>query len=771
MRFSYWLCVVGMAAVLVKQASPQDPALPQAAPPRPPGAGQPVFPNFAPLQQPVPPPVTPATPVPAQTAPAPPAGPPTVYGGLSLNNASLTEVIDLLARQLKINYILDPRVKGGVILNTYGETKDIDTRSLLEAILRINGFGMVKQGDLYRIVPLSDISHLPVPPETKVDPNSIPDDDRTMLNLVFLKYVTADELAKVLEPFQGENARIYVYAPANLLLALDSRRSMRRLMELVAMFDSDQLANQRVRVFAVRNGRPSDLSKELENISKAISLSEKNAPIKFLPIDRINTIIAVAPNPGAFAQVETWLAKLDIPIKAAAGGIKDYVYRVRYGDANSIACSIQALYGQLSGYGAYGGYGGGQSAIMACMGPSMSGFGGGGFGGGGFGGGGFGGGGFGGGGFGGGGFGGGFGGGGLYGGAYGGNPYDRGIYGAGNNAAAYGATPFGTPTGAASPATPGAAAAPGGADLTGSYLGNGAGGLGRGPRVIANPLNNTLLIQATQQEYESMEQLIRDLDIPPRQVLIEAKIYSIDLSHAFSSNIQATLQQLTGSTSHSFIGSLVGDTTNLQAATLVGKSRELLGVVQLMESENRTKVLSAPSVIATDSIPANINVGTTVPTLQGSIASGIGGGSVANAVGNANTGVTLGITARVTPSGIVTMIISQQVSDPTPTTTSSIQSPSFATKSIQTQVTVQDGDTIAIGGMIGESTITTNQGIPVLHRIPFLGAAFGSRSYSKERTELIIFLTPHVIFDSNQMLDATEELKDQVKALRRDIKE
>ncbi|HTC89735.1 MAG TPA: secretin N-terminal domain-containing protein, partial [Bryobacteraceae bacterium] len=178
------------------------------------------------------------------TAPAPPQAtapstPPRVYGGLSLNNASLTEVIDLLARQLKINYILDPRVKGGVILNTYGETKDIDTRSLLETILRINGFGMVKQGDLYRIVPLTDISHLPIPPEMKTDPNSIPEDDRTMLNLVFLKYVTADELAKVLEPFQGENARIYVYAPANLLLMLDSQRSMRRLMEMVALFDSD----------------------------------------------------------------------------------------------------------------------------------------------------------------------------------------------------------------------------------------------------------------------------------------------------------------------------------------------------------------------------------------------------------------------------------------------------------------------------------------------------------------------------------------------------
>ncbi|HUA17954.1 MAG TPA: hypothetical protein VMB25_04360, partial [Bryobacteraceae bacterium] len=160
----------------------------------------------------------PASPqTPSSTAPATPAGPPTVFGGLSLNNVSLTEVIDLLARQLHINYILDPRVKGGVILNTYGETKDIDTRSLLETILRINGFGMVKQGDLYRIVPLTDISHLPLPPEVKTDPNSIPEDDQTMLNLVFLKYVTADELAKVLEPFQGENARLYVYAPANLL--------------------------------------------------------------------------------------------------------------------------------------------------------------------------------------------------------------------------------------------------------------------------------------------------------------------------------------------------------------------------------------------------------------------------------------------------------------------------------------------------------------------------------------------------------------------------
>jgi general secretion pathway protein D len=583
-------------------------------------------------------------------------------------------------------------------------------------------------------------------------------------------------LAKVLEPFQGENARIYVYAPANLLLMLDSQRSMRRLMEMVALFDSDQLANQRVRVFSVKYGRPSDLAKELDNISKAIAMSDKNSPIKFLPIDRINTIIAVAPNPGAFKEVDEWLAKLDVPIRTAAGGIKDYVYRVHYGDATSIACSVQALYGQLSGYG---GYGGGQNAIQACMGPTNSGngfgntYGGGGFGSSSFAGGGFGGGGFGGGGFGGGGYGGGAYGNGGYGGVNGGYGYNGGQY------APSGGSPFSAPAGSVATAGSAAPGTPGAGDLTGTYLGTAPGGgfIGRGPRVIANPLNNTLLIQATQQEYEGLQQLIQELDVPPRQVLIEAKIYSIDLSRTFSSEVTGALASLSGttgttSTAASLLGTLTGGGVNLSASTLVGKSRILSGIVSLMESETNAKIISSPSIIATDSIPASINVGTTVPTEAGSVSSGITG-AVTTGVANVSTGIGLNIVARVSPSGIVTLIINQNVSDPQATDPSltSIQSPSFATKTITTQVTVQDGDTIAIGGQIQESTTRTLSGIPVLDRIPVVGALFGSRSYSKERTELIMFLTPHVIFDSNQLLDASDELKDQIKALRKDIKE
>src|SRR5208283_1600226 len=134
----------------------------------------------------------------------------------------------------------------------------------------------------------------------------------------------------------------------NLLLILDSRRNMRRLMDLVALFDNDALANQRVHMFEVKNGRPADLAKELDTIMKSISLSEKNSPVKFIPIDRINNIIAVAPNPGSFVEVGKWLDKLDVAVKLTAGAVGNHVYRVKYGDAQSIGCSITALFGSLN---------------------------------------------------------------------------------------------------------------------------------------------------------------------------------------------------------------------------------------------------------------------------------------------------------------------------------------------------------------------------------------------------------------------------------------
>jgi general secretion pathway protein D len=128
------------------------------------------------------------------------------------------------------------------------------------------------------------------------------------------------------------------------------------------------------------------------------------------------------------------------------------------------------------------------------------------------------------------------------------------------------------------------------------------------------------------------------------------------------------------------------------------------------------------------------------------------------------------VNARVNSSGVITMLINQQVSAPTSTPTDSIASPSFSNRSFQTQITVQDGDTFAIGGFISENVTESSSGIPFLQRIPVLGAAFGGKSKNTSRDELIVFFTPHVIYDTSSVADATDDLKSGLKHMKSELK-
>jgi general secretion pathway protein D len=300
---------------------------------------------------------------------------------------------------------------------------------------------------------------------------------------------------------------------------------------------------------------------------------------------------------------------------------------------------------------------------------------------------------------------------------------------------------------------------------------------------VPNPFDNTLLIQGTPQEWEQIRRLVDQLDISPRQVLIDAKIYEVDLTGDFSLGVESYLQQkggtnASGITGTQFLGSVGAAGATLTSGILVGQTRQLLALLTASEITTKSKVLSAPSVIATDSIPASITVGSSVPTLSSEAVSPgvtVGGTSqFTNTISNTSTGIGLNILARVNPSGVVTMVINQDVTAPIPNPLSSagasgsnIDSPSFSQRNVSTQVTVEDGDTIAIGGIITESTTETSQGIPYLHRIPYVGALFGAKSNIRQRTELIIFLTPRVIYDTTQITDATDELKQKMRDLKK----
>jgi general secretion pathway protein D len=142
----------------------------------------------------------------------------------------------------------------------------------------------------------------------------------------------------------------------------------------------------------------------------------------------------------------------------------------------------------------------------------------------------------------------------------------------------------------------------------------------------------------------------------------------------------------------------------------------------------------------------------------------------ANNISNVSTGTTLVVNARVNSSGVITMLINQQVSAPTTTASDSIASPSFSNRSFQTQITVQDGDTFAIGGFITETLNEQSSGIPFLSRIPILGAAFGGKSKNTSRDELIVFFTPHVIYDTSGVADASDDLKAGLKLMKKELK-
>ena len=314
-------------------------------------------------------------------------------------------------------------------------------------------------------------------------------------------------------------------------------------------------------------------------------------------------------------------------------------------------------------------------------------------------------------------------------------------------------------------------------DLTGAYMGlssMGQSGYSRGPSVIPNPFDNTILVRSTPQEWAQIQNLLRQIDVPPRQVLIDAKIYELDLNSTYSAGLQSTLDKNTGANSHSISGAGGATTLGLGITDgfLVGHALELLNTLTLAEMHSDARVIAAPSIICTDSIPAVMNVGESVPTLSsqavvGGVTSG-GTNVFSNTIVNQSTGTTLAITSRINSSGVVTMMIDQNVSSPLPgASPGGISSPSFQTRSFTTQVTVQDGDTIAIGGFIQESNTNTTSGIPLLDRIPGLGALFSSKSVVKGRVELIVFLTPRVIYDTHQLEDATDDLKTSMKKMQK----
>ena len=319
---------------------------PQAGPPAP----QPSQPGPPPSLQ---------TPPTSETTPAehaPPTTPAAAAGragvGFRLENADLLQFVNLVATELKLNYVVDPAVRGGVTISTAGDLKPEDLLPILETVLKMNNATAIKTGNFYRIVPLAAAPKNPLGIATDTKGPGLPEDDRMLMQIIPLKFVFAADMAKMLSPFLSEGGTVAVHDAGNTLILVDDSLNVKRLMEILQQFDNSNFAEQRVRLIPVRNNVASALVPELEAIFSTYALSDKETPLRFVPLDRINGILVAAADPAAFDEVEGWIAKLDQP--AAPTAIQTFVYKVQNSEADYLVKLLNALRGTGGGGGGGG---------------------------------------------------------------------------------------------------------------------------------------------------------------------------------------------------------------------------------------------------------------------------------------------------------------------------------------------------------------------------------------------------------------------------------
>ena len=305
-------------------------------------------------------------------------------------------------------------------------------------------------------------------------------------------------------------------------------------------------------------------------------------------------------------------------------------------------------------------------------------------------------------------------------------------------------------------------------------------------RIIADIDNNSVVIVATPQEYEVILPVIKQLDVLPLQVLIDATIVSVALTNDLKYGISWYLSQgndaLAGtSTPPGDVASTLGTAAQAAAAAATGgfsamySSGAVKALLNAQASANNINVISSPSLMVLNNQQAKINVGDQVPVQTSTTSIPLSGGSTNSslAVGSSiqyiDTGVTLEVTPRVNANGMVIMEIKQVVSNAKPSTTGVTTTVTIAKKEIESSVAVHDGETIVLGGLIDDNNSLGNAGIPYLQDIPWIGPLFGGRTLNRTKTELVVLITPRVVKSKQDSRLISNEFKRKLTGIYQDV--
>ena len=631
---------------------------------------------------------------------------------LNFEEAPLGEVVHaVLGDILGMDYILDHPVQGKITLRSRTPIPRDQLLQILESLLKANNILMVRGSDgRYLITGSQQATRLAPRLSNPRDPGA-----GYSTVVVPLRYVSASNMAQILRPVAEEQAFLRVDNTRNLLILAGTRDQIDGWLDMVDTFDVDLLKGMSVGLFTLEHSRVLETAAVLEGMLGGDGAEDFGALVKIIPVERLNSLLIVTPRAHYLDTVQTWIERLDSRPDSRFEK-RLYVYPVQNTTAGRLADLISTIYAGGSAGGA------GTSARQTDRGvdrgvaPGMS------------------------------------------------------MESIGSGGSAGGSTGSGSSLAGGSGSTGGSFGSAGsnntrGTGTSAAVLGGDGEGEVADVRVVADEENNSLMIYATGKQYDLIKDALRQLDVIATQVIIEASILEVSLTDELRYGLEWTFKNGIGS-DYSGLGQF-GNSAGGPAATSPGFSYtvtnslgDISAVLNALSEDSLINVISSPSVMVLDNHAAYIHVGDQVPVQQGT--STTDGGRVTENIVYRDTGVKLMVKPSVNAGQLVTMDVEQSVTD-VGSIDSATGQRTFLERNIMSRVAVRTNESVVLGGLIRENAANTDSGVPVLHRVPFLGALFGTTNRSNRRTELLVIITPRVINNEQELRDVSNELRSRVR--------
>ncbi|MEI6232790.1 MAG: type II secretion system secretin GspD [Planctomycetota bacterium] len=659
---------------------------------------------------------------------------------MEFKDAALDTVLEQLSDSTGLIIVKDAAIDSRITIISKQAMNVEDAISLLNTVLKEKGYVGIRTGKILKIVKLEEAKKRNIPVFNGNDPAKVDATDEVRTQVISIKYVDAVQLKKDFAPLMPSYADLSANALSNSLIVTDTGANVKRLLEIIHSLDTQTSTVASVKVFQLKYASATSAAKVISDVFKSDSSGQQQQQSsggffgRFRPPqfgggggegtqdkeqghqvqkvtasadDRTNTVV-VSASADTLKIIEGIITDLDNN-PATEQGV--FMYRLKNAQSKNLESVLNSLFGASGSSSSRSSTSTSSrnapgTGSGATRAKSSSGV--------------------------------------------------TGSSGIGSSSTGTGSSrSSGFNQGAGGVSSAGGSSSVSG-DLTGQVF------------IVADNDSNSLMVLTPAKNFDRVRAVIAELDKPVRQVVI--KVLIAEVTHDKAHDVGTDSSILTsGSLKNVLTNFGVANQTTGAIAKLV--TGDVTVALRALETEGKLEVLSRPSIVTSDNQTSNITVGQEVPFIVSSRTTDTG--QTVNTIQYQDIGIILNVTAHINEAGLVIMDVAPEVSSLTGTTvpiSDTVNAPVFAKRSASTRVGVQDGQTIVIGGLMEDKKTENNQGIPVLRKVPGLGLLFGRKQKDKSKTELLIFLTPHVAHEPGALEPMQQAESDALKLIPNAVK-